>query len=764
MRKNVRVPLLPKSRLGLLVLLVILLSGAGAWVLSQRRSPKQDRPFIPKGSIEFMIQKNLAEGKKPNRLINEKSPYLLQHAFNPVDWYPCGEEAFKKARDEQKPIFLSIGYSTCYWCHVMEREVFENDSIAALMNQYVVSIKVDREERPDVDRVYMSALQAMSGSGGWPMSMFLTPDLKPFFGATYIPAEPKYGRASFPEILTRIHEIWQSDQQQILAAGDRLAEHLKQASASDTKAVDVGKAALEKAYHGFARSYDPVYGGFSPAPKFPRPTVFNFLLRYYKRTGEKNALEMTLATLKRMALSGMYDHIGGGFHRYATDERWHVPHFEKMLYDQAQLAVSYLEAYQITQERFYADVARNTLRYIQRVMTHPDGGFYSAEDAESALDPATPEKKEEGAFYVWSAEELHRLLTEEEFNVFKRIFGVERQGNVTADPHGVFVGKNILSVVQSVEDVAKQTGMAVSTVETLFASAKKKAFSAREQRPHPHLDDKVLASWNGLMISAFARAYQVLDDPSYLESADRATTFIMKNLYTPSSHHLLRRYRDGEARFDAHLEDYAFLVQWLIDTYEAGFDIRNLQTALQLTEEQLNLFYDQDQGSFFDVSGTDPSILIRTKEWYDGAEPSGNSVAILNLLRLAQMTGNDKYAKTASQSLASFGGKLSEAPHAAPQMLVALDFSLSKPKQIIIAGSSTDAHTKKLLREIHSHFIPNKILLLADGAEGQQTLASYVPFIGSVKAINGKSTAYVCENYACQLPTSDIPSMAHLLR
>ena len=710
----------------------------------------------PEGSISMYIEKKLAEGEKPNRLINEKSPYLLQHAFNPVDWYPWGEEAFEKARKEDKPIFLSVGYSTCYWCHVMEREVFEEDSIAELMNKYVVSIKVDREERPDVDRVYMTAVQAMTGSGGWPMSLFLTPDLKPFFGATYIPPVTKYGRPGFPDILKRIHEAWAGDRQQITQISQQMGDYLAQSADPEVKFVEATKLALERGFDSYSKSYDATHAGFGRAPKFPRPVSFNFLLRYYARMGEQSALDMSLETLKRMASGGMYDHIGGGFHRYSTDERWHVPHFEKMLYDQAQLIISYLEAYQITRDDFYADVARDVLAYVLRRMTHPDGGFYSAEDAESATDPAKPEDKEEGAFYTWKKGEIDSILTSNEARVFSYVYDVRETGNVLSDPHQEFVGENILYLAHSPEETAKQFNLSIEEVTDRIATGRKKLFQHREKRPRPHLDDKILVSWNGLMVSAFARAYQVLGEVEYLNAADRSTSFILKRLYDTETKTLLRRYRDGEARYEAHLEDYAFFTQGLLDLYEASFDIRWLRTAVEFTNQQVSLFYDKENGGFYDTSGKDKSILIRSKEWYDGAEPTGNSIAILGLLRLSQMIDNQEYRDLVDRSLAYFGEHLLNRPEATPQFLVALDFSLSKPKQIIIAGEADDPHTQSLLKEVHSRFIPNKIILLADGGDGQKTLSSYIPFLESIRMIDGKSTAYICENYACELPTSDL--------
>jgi len=701
--------------------------------------------------------------RAPNRLIHEKSPYLLQHAHNPVEWYPWGDEAFQKAHVEDKPIFLSIGYSTCYWCHVMEREVFENETIAALMNRTLVCIKVDREERPDIDRVYMSALQAMTGSGGWPMSMFLTPELKPFFGATYIPPDDQHNRAGFPRILERINEVWTTDRAQVLDTGQKISEYLKQMTSAAPQPLEVDQKALDAGFDYFRRNYDSVNGGFGNAPKFPRPAVLNFLLRYHARTKKTEALEMTLETLRAMANGGMYDHVGGGFHRYATDDRWHVPHFEKMLYDQAQLAISYLEAFQITREGFFANVARNVCDYVLRDLSHPEGGFYSAEDAESAPDAKLPHQKEEGAFYVWTCGEIDSLLSPHEAKVFKRHFGIEEDGNVVADPHGIFKGKNILHVIASDAEIARQLGLREDDIAKTLASAREKLFAARNDRPHCHLDDKILTSWNGLMISALARASQVLGEHQYLEAAEKSARFVLDHLFDVLAQKLLHRFRDGEARFDAQLDDYAFFVQALIDLYEASFEIDWLRQALALTDQMNTLFYDQEKGGYFDTTGQDISILVRTKEWYDGAEPSGNSIAILNLLRLTQFTNDATYDRMARASLRHFGERLLKQPHATPQFLVALDASLSKPAQIIIAGESSNKRTQILLHEIHSRFIPNKVLLLADGARGQEFLAGFVPFLGRTTMVDLEPTVYVCENYTCQLPTTDPAILSRLL-
>jgi uncharacterized protein YyaL (SSP411 family) len=645
----------------------------------------------------------------------------------------------------------------------MEREVFENDSIAALMNQYVVSIKVDREERPDIDRVYMAALSGMTGSGGWPMSIFLTPDRKPFFGATFLPATPRYGRESFPGILTRIHEVWISDPQQIVSRSQQVGGYLQKTAAPAITFTRADMRALQRGFDSFSRDYDQLNAGFGSAPKFPSPVRINFLLRYYIRTGEKHALDMSLATLKHMFNGGMYDHIAGGFHRYSTDAMWHVPHFEKMLYDQAQLTISYLEASQITHDPFYTDVARDVLEYVRREMTHLGGGFYSAQDAESATTPATPDNKKEGAFYTWTKQDIESILDLQEAKVFNYWYDIKAKGNVTSGSTDDFAGLNILHLTHSAQKAASTLHLKNTERETMLAEARRKLLRARSLRPPPHLDDKILVSWNGLMISAFARAYQVLEDPAYLRAAERASSFLMEHLYDPHSKTLLRRYRDGEARYDATLEDYAFLCQGLLDLYEASLDIRWLQKAIELTNRQNALFYDAQQGGFYDITGTDPSLLLRTKEAYDGAEPTGNSIAILNLLRLSHMTDNEKYREMADKSLEFFGERMLTMPQGLAQVLVALDFSLSKPKQIIIAGRKDDAGTKAILREVHDRFIPNKILLLADPVKGRNELASHMPFIEGLSMIDGRSTAYVCEDYSCQLPTTDPTVVGRLL-
>ena len=697
-----------------------------------------------------------------NRLIHEKSPYLLQHAHNPVDWYAWGPEAFDKARKEDKPIFLSIGYSTCHWCHVMERESFENEAIAAILNMNFVPIKVDREERPDVDRIYMAYVQSTTGGGGWPMSVWLTPDLRPFVGGTYFPPENRYGRAGFPTLLDRIAQAWHADREKIVESSHEVLEHLqKAAEVTPSGGLDAG--ALESGFFQFRRSFDSKLGGFGQAPKFPRPVTHNFLLRYYARTHQEEARDMVAATLRAMARGGMNDQLGGGFHRYSVDERWFVPHFEKMLYDQAQLAISYLEAYQITHDGFFASVARRIFDYVLRDMTDKDGGFYSAEDADSVIDPSKPNEKGEGAFYVWTAEEIARVAGEPAAAWFSYRYGAQPHGNVENDPHSEFTGKNILFDAHTVEETAQHFSKPVEEVKDAIASAVEKLLAARSKRVRPHLDDKVLTAWNGLMISAFAKGGAILAEPRYSAAAARAAEFILSRMHDTKTGVLLRRYRQQDAAITGFLDDYALFTQALLDFYETQFDVRYLQIAVQLTEKQSELFEDKEHGGFFSTAKGDTSLIVRMKEDYDGAEPSGNSVATLNLLRLAQMTGRSDFHDSANKTLRAFASRLMGMPSAVPQMLVAYEFSVSKPKQIILVGEGSTAETREMLSILHARFLPDRIVMLVDNA-ASKTLATYLPVVETMTRIHGKTTAYVCENYACKLPTADPAKFGELLR
>ena len=703
-----------------------------------------------------------------NRLAKEKSPYLIQHQHNPVDWYPWGPEAFAKAKAEGKPIFLSVGYSTCHWCHVMAHESFENEEIGKLMNALFVCVKVDREERPDVDRVYMTYVQATTGGGGWPMSVFLTPDLQPFFGGTYFPPADRGGRPGFPTVLQRLADAWKNDREKVVEAAAGAMKALGEYTAAGAaKSEAAGKDALTACFNQLTRTFDDDHGGFGSAPKFPRPVALNFLLRMFAREGAqtkdgKAALGIALHTLDRMAAGGLHDHLGGGFHRYSVDRFWHVPHFEKMLYDQAQLACSYLEAFQITRDPAHEKVARGILDYVRREMTDKAGGFYSAEDADSIIEHGKPEHSE-GAFYVWKKAETDAALGDEAAKIFNRVYGVEPDGNAPAgsDPMEEFKGANILIQRLSLAEAATFFKKTEAEIAVSLAESRKKLFDLRAKRPRPHLDDKIITAWNGMMISAFARAAQVLDDPAYLAAAQKSALFIRAELWKNGT--LLRSYRQGASDIAGFCDDYAALIQGLLDLYEADFEIAWLQWALELQAKQDALFGDPEHGGYFSVTKDAPNILLRMKEDYDGAEPSPNSVAALNLLRLAQIANREDLSARAQKTLGAFADQLTKSPTALPQMLVALDASLAKPRQIVIAGPRDAVETRALLRETHAHFIPNKILLLADSGPGQQWLGERLEFVKTLGALDGRPAAYVCENFVCQLPTNDVAKLRELL-
>jgi len=723
-------------------------------------------------SSDTFAEPKPARPEHTNRLAQEKSPYLLQHAHNPVDWYPWGEEAFARARRENKPIFLSVGYSTCHWCHVMAHESFENKDLAAVMNREFVNIKVDREERPDVDRVYMTFVQATTGGGGWPMSVWLTPGLKPFVGGTYFPLEERYGQPAFKTVLERIATAWKENHDKIVEQGGKIVEALRESQSATTAAGKMDATILDAAYGQLDRSYDPKEGGFGNAPKFPRPATLNFLTRFYARApkGEsgKHALEMALFTLRKMAAGGMHDHIGGGFHRYSVDRYWHVPHFEKMLYDQAQLAVAYLDVFQITRDRQYESVARDILDYVARDMTSKEGGFFSAEDADSPVaagaDRGHAETKE-GAFYIWTKKEIDDALGDIA-EIFAFHYGVQPHGNAPegSDPQDEFRGENILIERHTIAETAKHFGKTEGEIRKLLAQGREKLFSIRAKRPRPHLDDKIIAAWNGLMISAYARGAQVLDEPRYLEIATRAAKFLRTNLYEEKSKLLYRNYRGGRSDIEGFADDYAFMIRGLLDLYEASFDVEWLKFAVELQETQDRLFFDEKNGGYFSTSGEDKSVFLRMKDDNDGAEPAASSVAALNLFRLAQFRDDKQRSERARKTIDAFATTLSHFPSAIPQMLVALDAALSKPRQIVITGKKDAPETKALLREVNGHFLPKTVLVLADGAEGQKYLGEKNDAIRAMSPINGKSAAYVCENFTCKAPVTDPAELAELLK
>lgn len=693
-----------------------------------------------------------------NNLINEKSPYLLQHAHNPVDWYPWNEETFALAKKENKPIFLSIGYSTCYWCHVMEREIFEDEEIAKIMNEYFVNVKVDREERPDVDRVYMSALQAMTGAGGWPMSMFLTPELKPFYGATYIPPKAKYGRAGFEDVITQIHDVWVKKEKEVIDSSVKITENLQKAIESKIKDDDkeLNKETLENAFMTIQKIYDEEYGGFGSGNKFPRPVVFNFLLDYYYHTKEFSSLDMVTFTLKKMYEGGMYDHLAGGFHRYSVDNIWRVPHFEKMLYDQAQLISTYVNTYLVSKNKFYLFVAEDTAHYVLENLKNKDGGFYSAEDAESALDESKPKEKAEGAYNLWQKEEIDNILGKEVAEIFNFYFGVEHHGNTLNDPHEVFGTKNVLFIANDIFDTAKKFEKTPEEIAKIIDDSRSKLLQFRNKRPKPHLDDKILTSWNGLMISALSNIYKITNNTEYLNAAKDASEFIKNKLY--KNNILLHRYRDGEARFEGTLEDYAYLIYGLIDLYEATFEIEYLQFAIKLNEITIERFYDNENGGFFDVGNENKDVFLKTKDIYDGAEPSGNSIQIMNLFRLGYMTDNKSWIEKSEDSLKLFSSDLKRLPFSSPQILCDLSFMIYSPKEIIVSENLDNEKTKELINCLNEIFIPNKVIL-----HSSAELEKISPFIKNLVSNSNGSKVYVCENYQCNLPTDDVEELKKLL-
>jgi uncharacterized protein YyaL (SSP411 family) len=679
--------------------------------------------------------------KKPNRLIHEKSPYLLQHAYNPVDWFPWGDEAFTKAIQENKPIFLSIGYSTCHWCHVMERESFEKDSVAEYLNKHFISIKLDREERPDIDAIYMAATQAMTGSGGWPMTIIMTPDRRPFFAGTYFPPAPAFGKPSFMQLLERITELWQTRQEDLIKSGDGLIEALVNAAEESGTSEKILSPTLgDAAMHFFEKGFDHEYGGFGKAPKFPRPVQYDFLFNHYCLSGNEEAKEMALHTLRSMASGGLNDHLGGGFHRYSVDRYWLVSHFEKMLYDQAQLIESYLDAYQITRDNSYANIARTVCDFVLRELTHPDGGFYSALDADS--------EGEEGTYYVWTHEEITSLLGPENAKIFAYRFGITETGNWEHE-------KNVLYLAHSIKEIVDAFNQDSASINNVLHEGKEVLFNARSKRIRPHLDDKVLASWNGLMIGAMARAGSVLEENRYSEGAFRAAQFIWKKLYTETGNKLLHRWRDEEARFDATLDTYAFLIKGFLALYETTLNDEWLGRAITLQSEQDSNLYDENQGGYFTSRQAD-DVIIRTKNDYDGAEPSGNSIAVLNLLKLHSITAETAFKDKAERTLLYFSGKLAKYPYTMPEMLIGMDWHYYPPTEIVFSGR-TEGHLYESMRvEIAKYYMPRKIIVSSDSH-------AISDFAKTLTMKDGKLTVYFCTNQTCELPITDVEGLKILL-
>ncbi len=713
----------------------------------------------------------MSEPKHTNALIHEKSPYLLQHAHNPVDWLPWGEEAFARAKKEDKPILLSVGYSTCHWCHVMEHESFENEEVAKVLNECFVNIKVDREERPDVDLMYMTYVQAMNGSGGWPMNVWLTPDLKPFFGATYIPPEDKGGRMGLKRLSGEIARVWKEDRANLLEKSSKGIEALQRHLNDEMQAHDASyDEVMKKAYDDISGAFDYHEGGFGSAPKFPRPVTLALLWRLKTHLRGVNDHDsnwcegMAKTTLSKMWQGGMWDHLGGGFHRYSVDAYWHVPHYEKMLYDQAQLTVAYLEGYQNTGMESYADIARKIIEYAARDLRHPEGAFFSAEDADS-FATADSKKKTEGAFYVWRAEEIDEVLGKNQGNIFRYAYGATRNGNARpeSDPHGELQGLNTLFRAFSPKKTAEFFKLPEEQVTKILDDGRKKLFEARCKRPRPHLDDKVIVSWNGLMISALAKAASVLGNPDYLKMADSAAQFLHDKLCETPGKGLRRSWRESVSNVPAFATDYAMVIQGLIDLYQAGFEVKWLRWAVQLQDEMDATYLDKEKGGYFSTRVENPNSILSVKEDYDSAEPSPNSVAGLNLLRLASMLGREEWHAQAEKLLKLFGSSLEKSPFSVPAMVTAFDFLNKGDMDVVLAGQASDASFAALAKETRHRFLPHAVLLHADGGEGQKFLAEKNDSVGAMSPVNGQASAYVCNNHTCKAPVTSPEALAKLL-
>jgi len=690
--------------------------------------------------------------KGRNRLRDQKSPYLLQHADNPVDWRPWDDQAFAEARENDKPIFLSIGYSTCHWCHVMERESFEDPEVADLMNEAFVSIKVDREERPDIDDVYMTVCQILTGSGGWPLTIVMTPDKKPFFAGTYIPKTSRFGRLGMLELIPRIQKLWREQRHEAERSAENIVDALNKSSFTEAgKSLTANE--VEEAYRQLRARYDSRFAGFDDAPKFPIPHRLSLLLRIARRNDNDQATAMVAETLRAMRRGGIFDQVGFGFHRYSTDRSWLVPHFEKMLYDQALLALAYLDAYQATGETEFAETARQIFTYVLGDMTDEEGGFYSAEDADS--------EGEEGRFYLWTWDELHRVLTPEEAAWAVKVFGVMKEGNFLDEATHRRNGANILHWPQAPERVAEDLNMTTEQLAERLQQVRGKLLAARTERPRPHKDDKILTDWNGLMIAALARGAQVLGEPRYAEAARRAADFIRRRLTTQDGR-LVHRYRDGEAAITGYVNDYAFLVWGLLELYEACFDVEHLKWALSLQQQMNDRFWDEKNGGFFLTPDDGEKLPVRKKDLYDGALPSGNSVSLLNLLRLARISADPDLEERAERQIAAFATTVRRSPAEFTQFLTGILFALGPSFEVVIAGDSAGAKTEQMLRVVRGVFAPNKVLLLRPTETERPPIVDLAPYTERQTA-DGKPLAYICKQFRCELPLDDAERVAAAL-
>ncbi len=692
------------------------------------------------------------EPKEPNRLIKEKSPYLLQHAYNPVDWYPWGEEAFEKARKENKPVFLSIGYSTCHWCHVMAHESFEDEEVAGLMNEAFVSIKVDREERPDIDNIYMTVCQIILGRGGWPLNIIMTPGKKPFFAGTYIPKNTRFNQIGMLELVPRIKEIWEQQHEEVLDSAEKITSTIQE-MIKESSGEGLGEEVIEEVYEELLSSFDTEYGGFSGAPKFPTPHKISFLLRYWRRSRNPEALHMAEYTLDKMRRGGIYDHLGSGFHRYSTDSMWLLPHFEKMLYDQALTAIAYTEAYQVTGKDLYKETAEGILDYVLRDLTSPEGGFYCGEDADV--------EREEGKYYLWTLEEIRSILDPEDSELIIKMFNLREEGNFEEEIRGRETGTNLFYMARSPGSLAAKMKIPVEEVEKKVKAAREKLLKARYERKRPSLDDKILTDWNGLMIAAFAKGYQVFGEQRYLKAAEKAADFILMALYSPGDG-LLHRYRDGVAGISGTSDDYAFLIHGLLELYEAGFKMRYLKAAVSLNSELLECFWDPVNGGLYFTANDSEALIFRKKEFMDSAIPTGNSFEMLNLLRLSRIIADPGLEETADKLERAFSKQIMKAPSGYTQFLSAFDFRLGPSYEVIISGKAEASDTEQMLKELWSYFVPNKVLIFRPEREKPE-ITELAKYTEEQVPIEGKATAYVCQNYECQLPTTEIREMLRML-
>ncbi len=692
----------------------------------------------------------------PNRLSNEKSPYLLQHAENPVDWYPWGEDAFQKAGELNKPVFLSIGYSTCHWCHVMERESFENREVAELMNEAFISIKVDREERPDIDNIYMTVCHVLSKSNcGWPLNIIMTPHGEPFYAGTYIPKENRHGRVGMIQLVPRIKDLWENRNEEVLNSARQITEAVKGLADSLRTKGDSGldHKTLDDAYGYFFSAFDSREGGFGRSPKFPTPHNLMFLMRYCMRTGNKHSLRMAERTLAAIGRGGIYDHVGFGMHRYSTDAGWLVPHFEKMLYDQALFVVACVEAWQITKNPFYETRARETLQYVLRDMTSQEGGFFSAEDADS--------EGVEGKFYFWTVEEIKEIAGEENAGFLSDVYNLASEGNFRDESAGERTDRNILHMSASPEETAERLGIAQAEFDEKLGALLQKLFEHREKRVHPYKDDKILADWNGLMVAAFSRAAAVFGDSEYSTAARRAIEFLLDRMVRNGR--LVHRYRDGEAAIPATVDDYAFFVWGLLEYYESTFDDRYLALAVSFLEEQFEHYWDREFGGFFFTADDSEDLIVRQKEIYDGAIPSGNAVSMLNIMKIARIKADPVLEERATLMASVFSKQISIQPSSFSMHMNALDFMLGPSFEVVIAGDRNSEDTRKFIRALAGEYLPNKTVLLKDAAN-ETEISKIARYTKDHGPIDGKPAAYVCSNYECGLPTSDPVRMLELLR